>query len=204
METKKYTVIDTRTGVVKPFESTATTLGELKRELSALGIPTTGMCIQEGLTHIELVNDDSVLPHDVPWKGTITNNLVFRITQTAEKTKSGVDRKELYAVIKARHLEGKVKEMFGRNFTQVPTQDLARLVLNNSREDKPCKKEEETVLGKIVDMINAILNVLYANGTIDDEDLHCLESYTGASLIKKGKNDSPYTEDELEEMFANM
>lgn len=87
--TKRFTVVDTRSNQVKTFNSEATTVGELKQDLRNIGINPDGMAIQEGLTKTELGSDSSLLPSDVNYRGTVTNNLVFRLTQPNKKIKSG-------------------------------------------------------------------------------------------------------------------
>lgn len=40
-----------------------------------------------------------------------------------------MDRKELYKIIKSNNLEEKIKKEFGRNFTQVSSKDLEKVVV---------------------------------------------------------------------------
>lgn len=40
-----------------------------------------------------------------------------------------MDRKELYKIIKNNNLEEKIKKEFGRNFTQVSSKDLEKVVV---------------------------------------------------------------------------
>ena len=90
METRKITIISTKNHSTKVINSAATTLGELKTDLDNAGISYTDCTFFEGLTKTELKNNDAILPHDVPYKGTITNNLVFMITNASKKIKSGI------------------------------------------------------------------------------------------------------------------
>lgn len=126
MSTKKFTVIDTRTGLKKTFDSEANTVGELKDDLTELGISTVDMAIQEGLTRTELGEDDTYLPHDVPYKGGITSNLVFRITQAEKKIKSGSGSPRSYAYDQVRKLglQEVIAAKYGKNFTLCKTVEL--------------------------------------------------------------------------------
>lgn len=214
METKKFTVVDTRTGLVKTFDSNATTLRELKADLYNLGINTDGMSIQEGLTRITFESDDSLLPHDVEYRGTVTNNLVFRITQNDKKYKSGIDRKEIYDLIKKLHLAGAIKEAFGRNFTQVSTDELKKIV--HDAESKVEVKDEAakdnksgvTLIG-VAKVLNALINVLFQNDIIGCDDIDFIARISGQHFTvdvddEKDGNNSIYSNAELNAMFEDM
>ena len=124
MSTKKFTVIDTRTGLKKTFDSEANTVGELKADLARLDISTDGMAIQEGLTRTELGGNDTYLPHDVPYKGGTTNNLVFRLTQAEKRIKSGSVRSDAYDQVKKLGLQNAIVAKYGKNFTMCKTAEL--------------------------------------------------------------------------------
>ena len=124
MGTKKFTVIDTRTGLKKTFDSEANTVGELKADLERLDISTDGMAIQEGLTRTELGGNDTYLPHDVPYKGGTTNNLVFRLTQAEKRIKSGSVRSDAYDQVKKLGLQNAIVAKYGKNFTMCKTAEL--------------------------------------------------------------------------------
>ena len=89
METRKITIISTKNHNTKVINSAATTLAELKSDLRNTGIDYTNCTFFEGLTKTELKNDAAILPHDVPYKGTTTNNLVFMITNASKKIQIG-------------------------------------------------------------------------------------------------------------------
>ena len=144
METRKITIISTKNHSTKVINSAATTLGELKTDLDNAGIGYTDCTFFEGLTKTELKNNDAILPHDVPYKGTITNNLVFMITNASKKIKSGADRKSIIAEIKAKNLTEVVKNTYGKNYTNCKTEDLEKILsMNNTSTPKeaPAKKE---------------------------------------------------------------
>lgn len=152
MENRKITIVSTKDQSKKVIMSSATTLAELKSDLRQNGIDYEGMTFFEGTSKTELKHDTSVLPHDVPWKGTITNELVFMLTNTNKKIKSGaMSRMEAYTEIKNMGLQGACLKKFGKNFTMCKTADLIALIEENkdSKEEAPAapkakaKKEEK-------------------------------------------------------------
>ena len=135
MEARKITVVQTKNQKKSVIMSAATTLAELKSDLRANGIDYDGMTFFEGTSKVELKNDASVLPHDVPYKGTITNELVFMLTNTNKKIRSGatnMSRMEAYNAIKSMGLQNACVEKFGKNFTMCKTADLIALVQDYS------------------------------------------------------------------------
>ena len=85
MEARNITIVSTQNQNKYVVNTDATTLRELKAALDAQGIGYAGMTFYEGLSHTELLTDDSVLPHDVPYKGAVTNELVFMLTVPNKK-----------------------------------------------------------------------------------------------------------------------
>lgn len=134
MEKRKITVIPTKTHKTQVIESAATTLAELKADLTKAGIDYTDCTFFEGLTKIELKNDAAILPHDVPYKGTTTNNLVFMITNASKKIRSGakLDRKAIIEEIKSKNLTELVKKTYGKNYTNCKTEDLQKILSKES------------------------------------------------------------------------
>ena len=196
METKVFTVIDTRTQSKKQFESTATTLGELKQQLSSMGITTDGMSIQEGLTRITLHDDNSILPHDVPYKGTTTNKLVFRLTFTNKKIKSGMDRKELYRIIKENSCQTDIKAAYGKNYTNVSTEELEDYINAHFSLEEPTN----TVVNDKSEAVKLLAHILANKGIISsNEESQVLNTFTKTSSL-----DSLYSKEEIDEMFSEM
>lgn len=89
MENRKIIIVSTRTQKKSVIMSAATTLAELKSDLRANGIDYEDMTFYEGLSKVELKDDASMLPHDVPYKDKVTNELVFMLTTANKKIKSG-------------------------------------------------------------------------------------------------------------------
>lgn len=241
METRKITIVSTKNQSKKVIMSSATTLAELKSDLRQNGIDYEGMTFFEGTSKVELKNDASVLPHDVPWKGTVTNELVFMLTNTNKKIRSGaMSRMEAYAEIKRLGLQDACHKKFGKNFTMCKTADLIALIQNNNaskpapaapkaeakKEEEEEEKEETPVNtpvapasngGECVDAvaraaISKLVEILEDNGTIEDyEKEEVLDILGGEVAVTtttseeyKPKSASPYSDDEIDDMFNDM
>lgn len=248
MEARKITVVQTKNQKKSVIMSAATTLAELKSDLRANGIGYDGMTFFEGTSKVELKNDASVLPHDVPYKGTVTNELVFMLTNTNKRIRSGaatMSRAEAYSAIKSMGLQDACVKKFGKNFTMCKTIDLIALVQSNgtakpapvapkSEAKAEAKKEEkvETPVntpeasapvapasngGECVDTvaraaISKLVEILEDNGTIEDYEKEEVISILGGKVAvsaapseeHKPKSDSPYSDDEIDDMFAGM
>lgn len=242
MEARKITVVQTKNQKKSVIMSAATTLAELKNDLRANDIDYSGMAFFEGTSKVELKNDDSVLPHDVPYKGTITNELVFMLTNTNKKIRSGavaMSRTEAYSAIKSMGLQDACVRKFGKNFTMCKTADLIALIQSNggSEPNAPkaeTEKEEKVEApanapeasapvastsngGKCVDTvarvaISRLVEILENNGTIEDcEKEEVLAILRGPVAVGaapseeyKPKSASPYSDDEIDDMFEGM
>lgn len=241
MDVRKITIVQTKNQKKSVIMSAATTLAELKSDLRANSIDYNGMTFFEGTSKVELKNDASVLPHDVPYKGTVTNELVFMLTNTNKKIRSGattMSRAEAYSAIKSMGLQDACVKKFGKNFTMCKTIDLIALVQSNDAV-KPApkaetKKEEkvETPVntleasapvvpasngGECVDIvaraaISKLVEILEDNGTIEDCEKEEVLSILGGKVAVsaepseeyKPKSASPYSDDEIDDMFAGM
>lgn len=247
MEARKITVVQTKNQKKSVIMSAATTLGELKADLRSNGIDYDGMTFFEGTSKVELKNDASVLPHDVPYKGTITNELVFMLTNTNKKIRSGavaMSRAEAYSAIKSMGLQDACVKKFGKNFTMCKTADLIALVQSNGNS-KPApaapkaeapkaetKKEEKVETpapeattpiapasngGECVDTvaratISKLVDILEDNGTIEDYKKEEILGILGGEVAVaaapseeyKPKSASPYSDDEIDDMFSGM
>jgi hypothetical protein len=128
METRKIIIVDSSSNNKVEVNTDATTFGELKRAARAAGISYEGKDWLEGLTKTTPMSDDSLLPTNVSYKGTVTNNLVYMLTNTNKKIKSGMDRKEIYSEVKRLGIADSIKSKYGKNFTQVSSADLEKEV----------------------------------------------------------------------------
>lgn len=231
MEARKITVVQTKNQKKSVIMSAATTLAELKSDLRANNIDYDGMTFFEGTSKVELKNDASVLPHDVSYKGIVTNELVFMLTNTNKKIRSGaMSRTEAYNAIKSMSLQDACVKKFGKNFTMCKTADLIALVQSNGAlkpapkaETKAETKKEEKVEapasngGECVDTvaraaISKLVEILEDNVTIDDYEKEEVLSILGGKVAVsdvpseeyKPKSASPYSDDEIDSMFAEM
>lgn len=244
MEARKITVVQTKNQKKSVIMSAATTLGELKADLRSNGIDYDSMTFFEGTSKTELKTDASVLPHDVPYKGQVTNELVFMLTNTNKKIRSGataMSRAEAYNAIKSMGLQDACVKKFGKNFTMCKTADLIALVQSNGNS-KPApaapkaeapkaetKKEEKVETpapeatapasngGECVDTvaraaISKLVDILEDNGTIEDDEKEEILGILGGEVAVaaasseeyKPKSASPYSDDEIDDMFSGM
>lgn len=243
MEARKITVVQTKNQKKSVIMSAATTLAELKSDLRANDIDYDGMTFFEGTSKVELKNDASVLPHDVPYKGIVTNELVFMLTNTNKKIRSGaatMSRAEAYNAIKSMGLQNACVKKFGKNFTMCKTIDLIALIQSNGDAEPAsvapkaeAKKEEkvETPVnipkasahvtpasngGECVDTvvraaISKLVEILEDNGTIEDYEEEEVLGILGGKVTVgaepseyKPKSASPYSDDEIDDMFTGM
>lgn len=234
MEARKITIVSTRNQKKSVIMSAATTLSELKVDLRQNGIDYDGMTFYEGTSKVELKDDNSVLPHDVPYRGTTTNELVFMLTNTNKKIRSGADmnRAEAYAAIKANNLQSECVKRFGKNFTMCKTADLVALVnektVKAAKSTKTTRTETTTVKETVVETnapevakpetpvevvdtkaraaISKLLAILDDNCTLDSEEVEEIEGILGGRVVAASEDyapasASPYSDDEIDEMF---
>lgn len=199
-----------------------TTWGELRRIIENGGISTEGMSVKEGVSKVNFLNDESVLPHDIPFKGSVTNDL-FILLFPKEKEKlnlGGVNRADVVAKIKELSLEEVVKETTGRNWTQVPTATLLVIVQEaecgceeeeNEEEAKPehavpVKKDLGTEFEKfkvyLEEFLNKLLVVLdYEIGFETDNKRDLQKSFARTFGIESEKG---FSKNDIAEMEAEL
>lgn len=234
MEKRKITVIPTKTHKTQVIESAATTLAELKADLTKAGIDYTDCTFFEGLTKIELKNDAAILPHDVPYKGTTTNNLVFMITNASKKIRSGakLDRRAIIEEIKVKNLTEVVKKTYGKNYTNCKTEDLQKILNKETApatadasaptaKAAPAKKEvpnkpamKTTDLSSYVTKAELRKVIESLLKEMEDADVDYIEDVdidniaiigkVSSSNSEEEKSDSSYSPNELNDMFKGM
>ena len=131
MNARNIIVWSTKTQQKQVVSTGAETLAELKADLQAANIDIKDMTFYEGLTKTELKADASLLPKDVNYKGTVTNELVIMLTVVNNKISSGraLTRPEVYREMKrSTVLADRCKAVFGRPYTQVSTAELEALI----------------------------------------------------------------------------
>lgn len=205
---RKVTFIDSKSQSQKVINnSEATTLGELKAEMRTAGIDYTDMSFYEGHIRAELLDDSSILPTNIPYKGQVVNDLVFMLSTTNKKIKSGIDRSEVYQQIKNLNLQEEVKNIFNRNYTQVPTDDLLGLIArysvqvtseHNSEEVAPCLQRFTHLENVIMDLVD----LLYNYDVIDEEDYNDFADKLNFEVQES--KDQKMTPQEIDEMFNFM
>lgn len=218
MEFRKVTIINNKTQSQKVIQaSTATTLGELKREMREAGIGYEGMTFFEGHLRAELKDDASILPTNIPYKGQVVNDLTFLLTAPEKKIKSGaMSRAEAYNAIKARGLQDECVKRFGKNFTMCKTQDLIDLLGEGSSKPAPVKEKKEVVVeekatkeveiskessipeGNVAGALEVLLEGLYGSDTIKEA------TYNRAMAELKGtdyKEPEKMSRSEINKMF---
>ena len=198
METRKITVISTRTQNDEPqvIETNASTLGELKAVFDEKGIDYSGMSIFEGLTKVELMDDSSVLPHDINRRGVVTNDLVIMLTNTNKRIKSGMtSRTELYSKIKQYGLEEKCRE-YGKNYTVLSNEVLEKVIYDYESSKTYGCKETIDAESLLVELLKSVLNK-----TIEDlQDIVKEMSEEEAPACAASKVKQVYSKEELDEM----
>jgi hypothetical protein len=218
MEARKITVVSTKTQKKSVIMSGAETLGELKKDFREAGIDYEGMTFYEGTSKTELKTDESVLPKDVPYTNRTTgetkntNELVFMLTNTNKKIKSGaMTRTEAYDAIKAKGLQAECQKRFGRNFTMCKTSDLVSLI--ESTINLPQQEEVKTGCVDVqaraaLTMLVDVLNEDYVIGSgVREKIFDILDSAAVTPTVSDGcksETDSPYDNNEIDDMFSGM
>lgn len=135
---RKITVLVESTQSKHVLQSNATTLGELKDELRDKNISfNSDDVFKEGLSKTVLTTDESILPSNIPWRGEVTNDLIFMITAPQKKIKSGaMTRLEVYAEVKRLKLQDTISKKVGKNFTQCSTAVLLTFIDEASKNSR--------------------------------------------------------------------
>jgi len=194
MEARKITIVTTNSNNKEVIMSSATTLGELKADMREKRIDYEGMTFYEGLSKTELTEEASLLPHDIPYKGTTTNELVFMLTTPNKKIKSGaMTRAEAYDIIRKKNLGSECMKRFGQHFTRCKTVDLIKLVesVNNPKSNN------------VEAALQTLVTCLVNNDALDrDEANAVMDTFYGKVITTDVTDkDSPYSDKEIDNMF---
>lgn len=206
MESRKITIVLSSTQDKKTIMSNATTLGELKRDLDENQISYTGMTFYEGLTKTELKNDESILPTNVPYRGNVTNELVFMLSVPNKKINSGAsDRPELIKYLRDNNLTEELKKKTGKNYTITSTDDLRAFVAKHQKTSSKKssvaaapKKEEKVASSSSIEQRLESLEKRVA--LLENQGCKCEEQPTP----KKEIIESSYDDGDIDNMFADM
>lgn len=213
MESREIVIVSSKTQRKSVIMSEAETLGQLKADLRANNIDYSDMVFFEGITRVELKDDNSLLPKDVSYKGTITNKLVFMLSQANKKIKSGaISRAEIYDTIKSMNLQGECVKRYGKNFTMCKTVDLLALIEENKNktnklEEKVETKEITTTKENTTEFVDikareAIKNLAYAlyyDNYIESKVYNSI--LDSLDIEQEETKNSSYSDEEIDDMF---
>ena len=182
----------------------ATTLGELKAILRDNGINLMDMDIREGISRVDLKHDDAILPHDTPYRGGTTNDMLILLTKTNKKVSSGVmGRSDAVRFIKDNELEEDVREAFGKSWTNVSTDDLVNFVEQKMEPCCKCGEETPEAVNDLKAVKKAILRLakgLYDADTLDWETFEEISSI----LREAAAADKGFSQDEINDILRDM
>ncbi len=198
MEARNITIVSTSNQNKYVVNTDATTLAELKAALRAQGIAYEGMTFYEGLSHTELLTDESVLPHDVPYKGETTNELVFMLTNPNKKIKSGAvlpeTRQALYDALEEMGLKEEVANRYGKNFTQCKNSELMAVIEDAQKSVFADEDSTKAALRLLID-------ILEDDAILFEEDVNKLRNILDGVATEGTCDKSPYSEDDINTMF---
>ena len=209
MNARNIIVWSTKTQQKQVVSTGAETLAELKADLQAANIDIKDMTFYEGLTKTELKADASLLPKDVNYKGTVTNELVIMLTVVNNKISSGrsLTRPEVYREMKrSTVLADRCKAVFGRPYTQVSTAELEALI-NREKAAVARKAPVKTSVKAVVPTtrpnvlvgLATLAEALFTEGVLSPATYNEITLALGSTPkeIKVGS----YTLDEMNQMF---
>ena len=199
MEARNITIVSTQNQNKYVVNTDATTLGELKHALRQQNISYDGMTFYEGLSHTELLTDESVLPHDVPYKGSTTNELVFMLTVPNKKIRSGAvpeARQALYDTIKELGIEGVCITVYGRNFTQCKNSELMAII-----EEAEAAREGTEPEHNVAKALDLLVSILEDDLTISNSQAEQVRAALAGEVVDNEPK-SKYSDEELNDMFG--
>lgn len=214
MEHRKITVVSTQTQKKTVIDTDAETLGDLKVALDGAGICYRDMTFYEGTSRTEITDDKALLPREVPYKGTTTNELVFMLTNSNKKIRSGSrSREELYEEIQKGKMQNEIKVRFGKNYTLCTNRDLELFLL--AKENTPKTKisiaptdiktvpvEPNKDIEAVKTALNVLTKALYRNGDISNDTAGTVFKLLNKGVIYKENGEpSPYSDADIEAMF---
>lgn len=218
------TVYNTQDQKQTTFNSTAETVAELKRGFEVNNINYQDLDMIEGITKTKLLTDDTILPHNINYRGTITNDLIIYLTNSNKKIRSGAPtRQQLYAELTPA-MKDYIKETYGKNFTKVPSDVLAGVIYEATGKafgaDNEEEKEEENNKDSLSDMspesritlaVVKLANMLYDRDILTTSEFDDIERTLGINIIDEEslkstepKVKSPYSETEINDIMEDL
>lgn len=166
---RKVILLVQTTGTKSVVEGEMTTLADLKYFMNVQGISYPTECeFKEAKTKTIFVDNEAVLPTNVEWKGEVSNDLIMYVTTPKKKIRNGgMSRAEAYNYIKTNNLQEDVKSKFGRNFTQVSTDNLVEFIESSTKTSASLYPELVDLLDHFIkeemiseDKYNKIMDIL--------------------------------------------
>lgn len=230
METRTILIANNKTQRRYSIETNATTLGELQDQMTAQGIDFSGMTFTEGITKTQLLDRESLLPTNVMFKGSPTNNLVMLLTNPNKRVASGAYptvRKEFGAFIKEHNLGDLIKEEFGNNWTRVSTANLisffedldsnadasleeVREELDNLDSPEVAPKESKLPDVKTAPHANTVnwfydgVKAMVSDKSLHADDIVVLANLTTELALRLKESEPKITDADIDDMLVNL
>ena len=223
--TRTITVYNSSTQEKKVFENVeVSTLAEVKSLLRENGISYDGMDFMEGVSQTKLLNDTSVLPHDIPYKGNTTNDLLIYMTLKDKKVRSGVDfksmdRRTLLGYIKDHGWVEEVNKAFNANYTRVSSASLVDFYVKKEgstgmpgapaasaapaethAENCPC----ENAINAIKTLTQALYEDDFINTDVYDAVMETLEEGKKKEEAPAPEKEAGFSQEEIDNMIADL
>ena len=194
MEARTIWILDRATNTHVKIITDATTFGELKQAAKAAGVRYEGKDWLERISQQSPLSDESILPTNLPWQGKVTNDLVFLLTDTNKKTKSGLGRNEILEKVRDLGLQQELKLKYGKPYTNISNDILLKEVeeaeeaLNTDDLFNDCDvcHEKENKYNSVIKVIAALLAGLpkevvkdiesYYTDLVKDNAMHVVKS----------------------------
>lgn len=207
---RKIIIVDSASNKQTTITTDAEKFGDLKAAARAAGITIEGKDWLEGLTKTQPVSDDSVLPTNVNYKGQITNNLVYMLTNTNKRTKSGaMSRAEAYAYIKNNNLAATVKAVYGSNYTNCTTKQLIECI-NKYTAEAPAKEApvqditpaKKCACGSCDALVTLVATFLHSIESNEEVTAKIQETYN--KLFAQPKTPVEFSSADIQDMFRGI
>jgi hypothetical protein len=170
-----------------------------------------------------MVDDSSVLPTNVMYKGAPTNNLVMLLTNPNKQIASGaMDRKEAYRLVKEMNLQDAIAEGEGTNYTRVKTDVLEEYIninrnsipqdtLENVREEiaqefgtKKTKAVKAAPHADLIELMYLGVKYLVNHNILFAEDACVLGDLTTELAARTKEAQPKITDSDVDDMIANL
>ena len=210
METRNVIIINSKTQTQTRFQSSATTLRELKQEATNNGVDIEGLTWFEGHLRAELIDDNAVLPTSVNYRGRETTDLTFMLSVPNKKIKSGVDRKELFNKIKAFNATDACYTHYNKHYTRCSNAELQHIIDLYEKEVQNSVQEETVVAPESSSdntsnastdtaslSVKRMAEILYSNCVINLSEYKEITAIIGIHTVSA----KDMSTDEIDEMF---